>query len=298
MFQGPLLSLDDVSAAYAGQPGLDFEFMQLAPGHLGYCQTSVSIGDVTISKERVGKPMRVHLRAAPDVVTISFMLGAGGAGFWRGHEIEKTHALVFGEAENEYILPRDLYSVNITAPVRAFDTLGLPRLQSGLWRTADAPRRVLITIAGAALAGQHMTPGTDATLMAAMCDALSAEPGALTRHAAAPDDATRQFRLLQRAEQLRPDASVRIDAIAKDLGTSPRSLHRAFKDLSGLGPQRYLRIVRLHQFRERLFAGGSNDTITRLAYDFGFENMGRLSGQYRDWFGELPRETRRRRQSE
>lgn len=277
---------------------MEFEFVQLAPGHLGYGQTSITIGDLTISSERVGKPLRVRMRAPPDFVSVSFMLAAGGSAYWRGHEIETSHALVFGKAENDYILPVGLRSLSFIAPASAFDRLGLPRPRSGLWRTVTAPRRLLTSVGCAVLAGRCVPADTDMLLLVALCDALAEEQGALLFAGRLKGSPTRQFQLLQRAERLEKEWVVTsLDAMADGLGTSKRSLHRAFKDLAGLGPQSYLRILRLHQFRQRLVAGNTNDTIIRLAYDHGFENMGRLTRQYRDWFGELPRETRRRRQA-
>lgn len=298
MFDDLSLSLDDLTAVYSGQAGLEFEFIQLAPGHLGYGQTSVTLGDVTISSEFVDKPLRVRLRNPPGVVTVSFMLAADGSAFWRGHEIESSHALVFGEAENDYILPAGLRSLNVSAPTGAFDRLGLPQPRAGLWLTPAAPRRLLTSVACAVLAGRHFPEAADARLLAATCDALAGAQGALLFASERMGGPTRQFHMLQRAERRGTESEfTSLDAMADDLGTSKRSLHRTFKDLTGLGPQSYLRILRLHQFRRKLVAGDANDTITGLAYDHGFENMGRLTRQYRDWFGELPRETRRRRQA-
>lgn len=87
------------------------------------------------------------------------------------------------------------------------------------------------------------------------------------------------------------------DALADGLGAGKRSLHRTFKDLAGPGPQSHLRILRLHQFRQQLILAGPEKTFIGPAHDQGFESMGRLSSQYRDWFDELPRETRQRRQA-
>lgn len=298
MSAAALLSLEDMTAIYSSQTGLEFYFAQLARGHLGYGQTSVTIGDVTVLSERVDKPMRVRLRAPPGVVLVSFILDAGGPAFWCGHEIEKSHALVFGDADNDYILPAGLRVLNVSAPASAFDRLRLPHPRAGLWRTVEGPRHLLVSVGCALLAGRHVSPDTDGRLLAATCDALAEAQGALLFAGDQAGGPTRQFRLLQRAERLDTEfVSEGLDDVAASLGTSKRSLLRAFNDLAGLGAQSYLRILRLHQFRHKLLSGETKETITRLAYDHGFENMGRLSRQYRDWFGELPRETLRRRQA-
>ncbi len=226
---------------------MEFEFVQLAPGHLGYGQTSITIGDLTISSERVGKPLRVRMRAPPDFVSVSFMLAAGGSAYWRGHEIETSHALVFGKAERFCLLAALSFSPS------ARSTGSLPR-RSGCG--ARPPRR-LLTLLGARLAGDVSL--RTRLLLGRLCDL------ARSGRCVPVDEGTRQFQLLQRAERLEKEWVVTsLDAMADGLGTSKRSLHRAFKDLAGLGPQSYLRILRLHQFRQRLVAGNTNDTIIRL----------------------------------
>lgn len=324
MFGEDRLSLDALVAAYSSQAGLEFDCMQLAPGHLGYGRTTVAIGDVTIALEAVRKPLRVRMCYPPGVLSVSFLQTAGGSAFWRGHEIEKGHALVFGEAENDYILPAGLCTLSIVAPARAFDSLGLPRPQRGLWHTAEAPQRFVTAVGRAALAG-HFSSDTWMQVLSSLCAAMAEETGALQfvgdrKPARIPtvsgsqmpagrraDDngrallepeylPTRQFQVLLRAERLGTDQTSRsLESMARDLATSKRSLHRTFKDLAGLGPQSYLRVLRLHRFRQSLIVSDPDNTVTRLAHDHGFENMGRLSRQYRDWFGELPRETARRR---
>lgn len=322
MFEEGRLCLDDLLSVYSQQAGVEFDCIQLARGRLGYGRSSVTIGDVKIASECVQKPLRVHLCHPPGLVSVSFMLSAGGAAFWRGHEIQRSHALVFDEGENDYILPTGMRSLSVVAPAHAFDSLGLPRPQPGLWRTIEATQRFIIAVGHAALSGHHHSV-SETELLSSLCAAMGTEQGALqyandrkslninvfsgSRADAPAIDSgavpfeqehipTRQFQLLLRAEGLGTDlASRSLEAMAEDLATSKRSLHRTFKDLAGLGPQSYLRILRLHRLRQSLVAADSDDTVTRLAYDHGFENMGRLSRQYSDWFDELPRETLRRR---
>jgi hypothetical protein len=130
MFEEGRLSLDALVAAYACQAGLEFDCMQLAPGHLGYGRTSVAIGEVTIASEAVQKPLRVRMCPPPGVVSVSFMLRAGGSAFWRGHEIEKGHALVFGTAENDYILPAWSCAPSALSPLPVHSTVSACRDRS------------------------------------------------------------------------------------------------------------------------------------------------------------------------
>jgi AraC-like DNA-binding protein len=61
-------------------------------------------------------------------------------------------------------------------------------------------------------------------------------------------------------------------------------------------PQSYVRKLRLHRIRRHLASDAEVlCTITVVANQWGISELGRLSGWYRDLFGELPSETRARR---
>jgi len=89
--------------------------------------------------------------------------------------------------------------------------------------------------------------------------------------------------------------TIAIDACATALGVSRRTLYRAFRGELGMGPQGYLRLVRLHQLRERLLrAASTGASITGLAGELGFTHMGRLSADFYKHFGEYPKQALRR----
>ena len=83
-----------------------------------------------------------------------------------------------------------------------------------------------------------------------------------------------------------------IEALATDLGVSRRTLHRAFCRELGIGPRRYYELIRLNLLRGRLRgARAATATITGLATELGFHDLGRLAGLYHRQFGEYPRQT-------
>jgi transcriptional regulator GlxA family with amidase domain len=62
-----------------------------------------------------------------------------------------------------------------------------------------------------------------------------------------------------------------------------------------MGPIRFLTLRRMHLVRRALLlAGPSEKTVTRIATDQGFWELGRFSVAYRALFGEPPSETLRR----
>ena len=76
-----------------------------------------------------------------------------------------------------------------------------------------------------------------------------------------------------------------------------RTLNHAFQQVLGMGPVTYLRRLRLNQVRrslEQSRANGDPKSVTEIALDHGFWHLGRFSSQYRELFGESPRERARR----
>lgn len=91
------------------------------------------------------------------------------------------------------------------------------------------------------------------------------------------------------------DTSFCVDALASSLGVSRRSVFHAYRKLLGLGPKQYFEIQRLQKLRGSLKSEDSpNVTVTSIAADLGFCDMGRLAARYRRQFGEYPSETLRR----
>jgi AraC-like DNA-binding protein len=88
------------------------------------------------------------------------------------------------------------------------------------------------------------------------------------------------------------DRPLRIDEIADAAFASRRTLYRAFKEVLDETPHSYVRKLRLHRIRCDLAAGIERScTIALVCNRWGISQLGRLSGWYRELFGELPSET-------
>lgn len=82
--------------------------------------------------------------------------------------------------------------------------------------------------------------------------------------------------------------------LCKIAGLSERSLEYGFQEYLGVTPVRYLRIVRLNGVKRDLMSSYSDNVkIVDIALKWGFVELGRFAGEYRQLFGELPSETRR-----
>jgi AraC family transcriptional regulator, ethanolamine operon transcriptional activator len=84
-----------------------------------------------------------------------------------------------------------------------------------------------------------------------------------------------------------------LQEICRGINCGARTLINYFHSLYGMGPIRYLKILRLNRVREALRARTRSVTIFNVAADYGFWHMGHFSTQYRALFGETPSQTLR-----
>ena len=75
-------------------------------------------------------------------------------------------------------------------------------------------------------------------------------------------------------------------------GVSERTLRAAFHEVLGRSPKQYAIDQRLRAAREALrVADPETTTVTDIATAYGFFELGRFAGRYRDTFGEVPSRT-------
>ena len=87
--------------------------------------------------------------------------------------------------------------------------------------------------------------------------------------------------------------SMSVADIAKAAGTSPRTLHRAFRTLLDETPYSYVHKMRLARMRADIIRNAtSEDSLAQIANRWGISELGRAAHEYRRLFGELPSRTR------
>jgi transcriptional regulator GlxA family with amidase domain len=90
------------------------------------------------------------------------------------------------------------------------------------------------------------------------------------------------------------DEPIQMAQLCDATGVSERSLRNACHTVCGTSPKRYLTRRRLEAVRLALAeARPGQDTVTRIATDFGFFELGRFAGIYTSVFGERPSDTLR-----
>jgi AraC-like DNA-binding protein len=77
--------------------------------------------------------------------------------------------------------------------------------------------------------------------------------------------------------------------ICSAVGASERTLRSCCEERLGMGPIRYLWLRRMHLARRALLgADPTTTTVTQIATDYGFWELGRFSVAYQVLFGESP----------
>lgn len=79
----------------------------------------------------------------------------------------------------------------------------------------------------------------------------------------------------------------RVDVLARELGTTVRSLQRLFAEHVGVGPKWVIRRYRLREVTERMAAGGPIDWAA-LAADLGYADQPHFVRDFTAMFGESP----------
>jgi AraC-like DNA-binding protein len=104
--------------------------------------------------------------------------------------------------------------------------------------------------------------------------------------------------IMRRFEEFLSENSSRplyLGDICKATGASERILRASCHESLGMGPVRYLWLRRMHLARRSLLAGSIETTsVTAIAMDNGFWELGRFASEYRSLFGESPSNTLRR----
>lgn len=112
-----------------------------------------------------------------------------------------------------------------------------------------------------------------------------------------PKSSASRQQAVERAEsyvRAHPDADVPISQLCRIAGVSERGLRNAFHSVRGMSPKQYLLTERLLGARRALIDSSRHPTtVTDVATNYGFFELGRFAATYREAFGETPSDTLR-----
>jgi len=108
----------------------------------------------------------------------------------------------------------------------------------------------------------------------------------------------RRVPVMQRLERVldeNRDRPLYLSEICAAIGVTDRTLRLHCQEVLGTSPHRYLWLRRMHQVRRALsLTDAAVTTVTQIATDYGFWELGRFSVAYGRLFGEAPSATLRR----
>lgn len=171
----------------------------------------------------------------------------------------------------------------VLTPQRA-DTQRLQRLHRSTARLAcDAPEL---------LDHPEVARGIEESLIEAMVECL--QPPAV---ASADVPLRRRSQIMQRFRAVLDelgDAPLYVPELCTKLHVASRTLRAVCHEYLGMGPKKYLYLRRMHLVRRALRAGDAGAaTVTGIATQFGFWELGRFAVEYKSLFGETPSGTLR-----
>jgi AraC-like DNA-binding protein len=110
--------------------------------------------------------------------------------------------------------------------------------------------------------------------------------------------AQRHEAIIERFEEYleaNPNTPLYLSEICAVVGAAERTMRAACEDHLGMGPIHYLALRRMHLVRRALLrVDSSTATVTRIATDHGFWELGRFAVAYHALFGEPPSATLQR----
>ncbi|WP_024519476.1 helix-turn-helix domain-containing protein [Bradyrhizobium sp. Tv2a-2] len=252
------ISVPQVSAATL-DPGRTMINFLTEPSSARYCGTKMTIGDIIINKSDA-----VHQVADSN-------LSVGAMSLPIDELITATEAVIGHDLSNELVVRPS------------------PALMSRLLKLHQS-------------AGQLARDVADILDLPEVCRALEEQLVHVMVRCLAEGASVETTRGSQRHEavmtrfeaylEAHPDQPLYLTEICAALGVAERTLRAYCEEHLGMGPIRFLTLRRMHLVRRALLhAEPSTVTVTRIATDHGFWELGRFSVAYRALFGEPPSKT-------
>jgi AraC-like DNA-binding protein len=296
--------------------GADLVTTQLSPGR---CHGTLLHADVAGLSLSAGS-CQGHLRARgvmhPVKLTIGTLLACDGPISEWGCETIAGDMIVFpqnSEQEGYYNAQFDYVTISLSSEdlnrlTPQYEYIDDPGLwgRIGQYRASAETRaavcekltscRALVRHTGPSLsphAQRMLREEIIDTFLGAMAEAVTRSPQLVIL-----GDSTKIVARVEDYVMDRRDAVPGLAEICSNLGLSRGVLDRAFHDALGIGPKKYLRLMRLSAVRRALIETGPHpQDAVRIALEHGFSDFEHFSESYRQFFGELPTQTtwRRRR---
>jgi AraC-like DNA-binding protein len=184
-----------------------------------------------------------------------------------------------------------LFGRALVPPTATYRVRPPPALMSRLLKLHEAAGYLAETVPDI-LAKSEVIRTLEYALLEAMVDCITGENAPVVRIATHRRGAV--VRRLEEFLEARADKTVYVEELCKATAVSYPTLRGCCQELVGMSPQRYLRMRRMHLARRALrIANPATASVTEIATNYGFWELGRFSVAYRSLFGESPSATLR-----
>jgi AraC-like DNA-binding protein len=207
----------------------------------------------------------------------------------RTHEV-RTRTVTLPQS-----LLTEIASVTLDPPSRPWEFVPFAPVTGDVRQWLNITRYVDGLLADPAAAVSPLVLGSAARLLAAT--ALAVFPNTMAAEPAAADRSDAHPATVQRAVgfiEANADIDITIADIARAAGVTARAVQLAFRRHLDITPAGYLRRVRLDQAHRQLQAADpDHDSVTAVAYRWGFSSPSRFATYYRRAYGVPPSHTLR-----
>ena len=290
------------------------EYTQLRPGAFKGEIAEAAFGPVQVFRETIEQCVDEKANPRRDSYTVGVPVRVSQGGLWQGRELTDDSVMSLRPNEELYFKTPLYSSILVTVidcnalnrlaeSIEKSDIEALtrrPHALPGRIETVEGFRQVLTqTLDFAlsqpqALAYPAIVDTLSDTVMQAVLTVLEDEDTAPKRHAYGQ---TVQRAIVERARSYvianrhRP---VTVSELCEHLKMSRRGVHHAFVNVLGINAITFLRYVKLHRIRKRLLQADPTDTVSSIAFSWGFWHMGMFASYYKQLFGESPSATLKR----
>jgi AraC-like DNA-binding protein len=302
-------TFDDPDDYTASLRGVTSELTITGRGRFAARLVSVNLHSLSMRRLSDNLPRSAHSVDDPGLATISFRTHPGPSLLRNGVEMLPSNIIQRGHAESYFQRSDGLACFgSISLSVEHMASVGEALVGCDLTPTKDA---LTVTPPPAAMAklqrlhaviGQlaedapeviacpEAARGLEQALIEAMVGCLG--PGEVDEDRAALRQHAMIMRRFRRVVEENPDQAVFIPELCRVIAVSERTLRTCCQEHLGVSPKQYLLLRRMHLMRRDLRESSPTaTTVTEIATRYGFWQFGRLAGEYRSLFGELPSAT-------
>jgi AraC family ethanolamine operon transcriptional activator len=312
-------AVEEMEGTLRKELGLDLAVMQLEGGRMGGDAVACRFGVLTLLRMRMERSLHSWGPKPAGQITICLDLDPRPQrAALRSHGQELPEACLFDldpRRETHLTLPSPTSFCVVMVESHALERwaadLGWPDLNAaqafrGNWLAIDPQRceglrRYLRQVFALAEQDPKRLQRAETQrlvledLMPLLIEALVHGSGQIARLARAPA----RIELVKQAQRWmleHPLEPITLAALCQEMHVSRRCLIQGFREHLGMGPMAFLKLQRLHGVRRILI--GADPELQRIgpvATEWGFLNPGHFARDYRQLFGERPRETLQRR---